>query len=115
MPRAAQAAHDARGHAALALLRSPPAHAGLALTPPPLLPPRFAIGLGSLIWGPISDRWGRRYCLYTSAFVYLGFATGCIFSRNISERPRAAAPTSNAAESWQRRRAAAPAPLPRCA
>jgi hypothetical protein len=74
---------------------NPIASGAVQLSPPPqhlprsytLLATRFAVGLGSLMWGPISDRWGRRYCLYASTIVYLGFATGCVFSKNISEWP----------------------------
>lgn len=43
----------------------------------------FAIGAGSLGWGTVADRFGRRWTLYVSSVLFLGFTTGCVFSRTI--------------------------------
>jgi hypothetical protein len=51
--------------------------------PRPAPPRRFAIGAGCLLWGPVSDRWGRRWCLYVSSVLFLAFTVGCIFSHDI--------------------------------
>jgi len=46
---------------------------------------RFAIGAGSLVWGTVADRFGRRWTLYVSSVLFLGFTTGCVFSPTIGE------------------------------
>ncbi|KAI8462481.1 MAG: major facilitator superfamily domain-containing protein, partial [Monoraphidium minutum] len=45
----------------------------------------FALGLGSLLWGPVADRWGRRLTLYCSCVLFLGFTAACAFSRGIAQ------------------------------
>lgn len=42
------------------------------------------VGLGQLIWGPLSDRYGRSKVLFGSLFVYEGFTLACIFVKTIS-------------------------------
>jgi hypothetical protein len=41
------------------------------------------VGVGQLIWGPLSDRYGRQIVLVATLVVYLGITLGCIFSPNV--------------------------------
>jgi MFS family permease len=41
------------------------------------------IGLGSLVWGPAADRFGRRATYLASAALFLATTIACIFSPNI--------------------------------
>jgi MFS transporter, DHA1 family, multidrug resistance protein len=40
-------------------------------------------GLGQLLWGPLSDHFGRLNVLYLSLFLFLLFTVGCIFANSI--------------------------------
>lgn len=44
-----------------------------------------SVGIGQLIWGPFSDRFGRLPILYGSLLVYLAFTIACIFASTIIE------------------------------
>ena len=43
------------------------------------------VGLGQLLWGPLSDKYGRHFILIWALLVYLGLTIGCIFSATIVE------------------------------
>lgn len=43
------------------------------------------VGLGQLIWGPISDYYGRSVVLFWGLVVYEAFTIGCIFVENIND------------------------------
>lgn len=42
-----------------------------------------ACGVGQLLWGPLSDHFGRLPILYSSLCLFLIFTTGCIFATTI--------------------------------
>ena len=42
-----------------------------------------AVGLGQLIWGPLSDYYGRRVVLFSGLIIYEAFTIACIFAENI--------------------------------
>lgn len=42
-----------------------------------------AVGVVSLLWGPCSDKWGRRNPILVSLVLYLAFTLGCIWSPDI--------------------------------
>ena len=42
-----------------------------------------AVGVGQLVWGPLSDRYGRLKVLYSTLFAYLALTIGCGLSPNI--------------------------------
>lgn len=42
-----------------------------------------AIGIGQLVWGPISDRYGRLPILYMCFVIYLGMTVGCALAPEI--------------------------------
>lgn len=41
------------------------------------------VGIGQIIWGPLSDRYGRLPILYISFIGYVAFTIGCIFAATI--------------------------------
>jgi DHA1 family bicyclomycin/chloramphenicol resistance-like MFS transporter len=43
-----------------------------------------SFALGTLFWGILSDRWGRRPCLLVSLVIYILGCVGCYFSDSIS-------------------------------
>lgn len=38
--------------------------------------------VGPLVWGPVSENYGRKLPLLVSFFVYTGFSIGCALSKN---------------------------------
>ena len=38
--------------------------------------------VGPLLWGPLSEKWGRRPIFIISFFIYTGFQVGCALSKN---------------------------------
>ncbi|KAI8471878.1 MAG: major facilitator superfamily domain-containing protein [Monoraphidium minutum] len=40
----------------------------------------FAIGLSSLVWGPVADHWGRRRTLFAACLLFVGASLGCAFA-----------------------------------
>lgn len=67
---------------ALAAIRAD-LHTTTTLTAASIAVYMFAIGIGSLLWGPFADKFGRRACFYASTVMFLGFTVGCIFSKDI--------------------------------
>jgi DHA1 family bicyclomycin/chloramphenicol resistance-like MFS transporter len=43
------------------------------------------VGIGQLIWGPLSDYYGRISVLYITLFVFEAFTIGCVFVTTIDE------------------------------
>eukprot|EP00879_Flechtneria_rotunda_P011779 GHRR01012306.1.p1 GENE.GHRR01012306.1~~GHRR01012306.1.p1 ORF type:complete len:533 (+),score=148.56 GHRR01012306.1:152-1750(+) len=43
----------------------------------------FTVGIGSVVWGPMSDRFGRRITYMIGSVVFLGTSIGCIFAPTI--------------------------------
>ncbi|NMB41363.1 MAG: multidrug effflux MFS transporter [Firmicutes bacterium] len=43
----------------------------------------FSYGCGILIWGPLSDKYGRRSCLLVSTFIYVLAGAGCALAGEI--------------------------------
>jgi multidrug resistance protein len=43
-----------------------------------------AVGLFTLVWGPLSDTYGRRSSLLLSLVLYLGATAGCVFSPDMT-------------------------------
>lgn len=41
------------------------------------------VGVTTLLWGPLSDRFGRRVVLLATLLLYIAFTVGCIFARDI--------------------------------
>lgn len=43
-----------------------------------------AVGIGQLLWGPLSDYYGRNPVLYGCLFTFEAFTIGCIFANSIA-------------------------------
>jgi len=43
------------------------------------------VGIGQLIWGPLSDYYGRMPVLYVTIFLFEAFTIGCIFVTDINQ------------------------------
>ena len=44
-----------------------------------------SVGVGQLMWGPLSDYYGRTRVLYVALLLYEAFTIGCIFCSNITQ------------------------------
>ena len=44
----------------------------------------IAAGIAGLVWGPLSDRFGRKIILLIALVFFLGFTIGCILARTIA-------------------------------
>lgn len=42
-----------------------------------------AVGVGQILWGPLSDRYGRAIIIFVALIFYEGITIGCIFSPSI--------------------------------
>lgn len=43
----------------------------------------FAVGLSALVWGPASDRFGRKATYLVTVFSFIATTLGCLFSPTI--------------------------------
>eukprot|EP00775_Hariotina_reticulata_P008932 gene8932-9109_t len=44
----------------------------------------FTVGVGSVIWGPLADRFGRNVTYYICCITFLGTTLACVFAPNIA-------------------------------